>query len=139
MRLFYNSNIFPNAAHGRLVCITKNKIIDLIFHKIEITYTIIIFAGNELAKFLFSPNRAKADLILKFLRGAGNCHGTFFPDHDLHPDRSPHIRLRPTLQKNSLPIFTGAWYSTHRIRKYSLSRLRQFFLIHYKEQPPIQF
>jgi len=54
---------------------------------------------EELAKFSFDLNRAKADLILKFLRGAGNCHGTFFHDHDLHPDRSPHIRLSPTLQK----------------------------------------
>jgi len=94
---------------------------------------------EEFVKFSFSLNRAKADLILKFLRGAGNCHGTFFHDHDLHPGRLPHIRLRPTLQKISLPIFTGAWYSTHRIRKYSLSRLRQLFLIHYKEQTTIQF
>jgi len=54
---------------------------------------------EEFVKFSFSLNRAKADLILKFLRGAGNCHGTFFHDHDLHPDRSPHIRLRPILQK----------------------------------------
>jgi len=94
---------------------------------------------KELAKFSFDLNRAKADLILKFLRGTGNRHGAFLHDHHLHPERSPHIRLRPTLQKNSLPIFTGAWYSTHRIRKYFLSRLRQFFLIHQRSKRQFNF
>jgi len=51
------------------------------------------------AKFLFCLNPAKADLISKFLRDTGNRRRAFLHYHTLHPDRSPHIRFRPTLQK----------------------------------------
>jgi len=71
---------------------------------------------EEFVKFSFSLNRAKADLILKFLRGAGNCHGTFFHDHDLHPDRSPHIRLTfvsaPLYKKSSPGIYRSLMQHT---------------------------
>jgi len=115
----------------------KQKI-DLIFHKIEITYTFTIFVGNELPNMKFSRNPAKADLILKFLHGAGNCHGTF----SMITICIPTVRLTflsaPLYKKSSPGIYRSLMQHTPNPEIFPVPSSPILF-DPLKEQTPIQF